>query len=338
MPNLYKLIDTSEATELIRSGGSFSFIGDERALAKLPKGNWVGGTTCYFTIDGKSVEERDKVFVIDYPAVAKLEKISLYKGETVSNVTNDAPENGFTILFMPAGSGASLHYSQFAPTYPGLFLKPIAGWITGMYLPDWNPASTHKDKLPKTFNGLTGESDTDSAIAMHFSLPQGKFAIVKTINPFVARKDSPVIRFEGNNSLIVRDAFVDGKKVNLPKYILENKVDFRFPIQANYSGTLINVSLPPEIQGEEMLLHQAVFSDMDYRFTEVAPEFKDSQKSCANNVIDPKKFIAGCSCILNHLSFNTNGGALCGIDGPLTFGEICYQIVGNTSVYLEMEE
>ncbi|MCL2283036.1 MAG: hypothetical protein FWC26_06935 [Fibromonadales bacterium] len=335
MVSISKLASAEEAAKLIETGNAYLISGDERVLAKLPKGNWIGGTTCYFSIGGKAVEDRDNVFITGFPEFVKMKCIKTYSENFIPSVAKDACENGFSILLMPAGSEPSLQYAQFSPMYSDLFFRPIIGWITGMYLPDWNPASPHKEKRPKVFNGQTGECEINVAEAMHFSLPANKVAVVKTISPFKVKENSPVITFEGNNSLIVKEAYLNGKQVNLPKYIIENNIDYRTPMQANYSGIPINVSFPSEIQGDEMLLRQAVFSDVEYRFTEMA-EQPDTYS--INNLIDKEKYICGCTCIFNHLTFNKNGYIPCGVDGPLTFGEIAYQIMGNASTYLELEE
>jgi hypothetical protein len=44
-----------------------------------------------------------------------------------------------------------------------------------------------------------------------------------------------------------------------------------------------------------------------------------------------------CNCILNYIYGNLEGKKLAGTAGPITFGEIAYQLLNQTMVYLEFE-
>ena len=74
----------------------------------------------------------------------------LHPAEELHRIPQDAPENGFSIIMIPATSKAHIAYAQEAPEFPDLFLKPIFGWITGVHLSDLGKVS------PKVFNGATG--------------------------------------------------------------------------------------------------------------------------------------------------------------------------------------
>ena len=45
-----------------------------------------------------------------------------------------------------------------------------------------------------------------------------------------------------------------------------------------------------------------------------------------------------CNCILNYLYSELEGKKTGGITGPITFGEIAYQLLNQTMVYLTIED
>jgi hypothetical protein len=74
--------------------------GDERLLARLPKGNWVGGTTPYLMTDENGgLTTRDSLMVQELPRDERaVPKISVYDAKTIARITEDAPPNGYTTL------------------------------------------------------------------------------------------------------------------------------------------------------------------------------------------------------------------------------------------------
>ncbi len=57
------LKDLQEATALIESGKNLLCAGDAQLLKKLPKGNWIGGTTPYFMSQEGGQKSFDKIFI-----------------------------------------------------------------------------------------------------------------------------------------------------------------------------------------------------------------------------------------------------------------------------------
>ena len=109
---------------------------------------------------------------------------------------------------IPAFSDVHLTYGKDAPTYKDLFSHPIVGWITGIHLNDLGK------ETPKVFNGRTGESFADKALACHVPLPAGKAADVEIVNIF-ERSDGPDIRFE-TDGFAVTDCSIDGSGPTSP--------------------------------------------------------------------------------------------------------------------------
>src|SRR6059036_3836451 len=215
----------------------FAVAGDERLLAQLPKGNWVGGTIpSDLTDEDGGLTTRDSLMVKELVTDERAApKISVYDAKTIARITEDAPRNGYTFLMIPAFSDVHLAYGKDAPTFRDLFSHPIVGWITGIHLNDLG-----KEK-PKVFNGKTGEVFTDKAIACHVPLPTGKTADVEIVNIF-ERSDGPDIRFE-TDGFAVTDCSIDGKRTNFAHWLTDNRVDTQLPLIDDHDGALINVSI-----------------------------------------------------------------------------------------------
>lgn len=49
-----------------------------------------------------------------------------------------------------------------------------------------------------------------------------------------------------------------------------------------------------------------------------------------------KNIVFACNCILNHTYGHMEGHRLGTLEGPVTFGEVAFQLVNQTLVYLEL--
>ena len=307
----------------------FAVAGDERLLARLPRGNWVGGTIPYLMTDEEGgLTTRDSLMVQELVTDQRAApKISVYDKETIDRVTADAPANGYTFLMMPAFSEVHLAYGKDAPHFKGLFVHPIVGWVTGIDLNDLGK------ETPKVFNGKTGEVFADKALACHVSLPAGKTADVEIVNIF-ERSEGPDIRFETDGFGPVTDCWVAGKKTNFARWLTDNTVDTKLPLMADYNGALINVS----IQGVDpnagtVSLYAPVFKDRTYRLAKPMPDYVQGFKSVTPGPTHDLAF--ACNCTLNYM-YGKLDGARAGLPGPFTFGEIAYQLLNQTMVYLDV--
>ena len=169
------LLTIEETKKMIDANEMLYVAGDENILSQLPKGKWIGGTIPYFMNDEGGVVTKDKIFVNKVPEYVKEVKIDFYDEKNLKNIAKDAPENGYTIIIIPATSKAHVSYAENAANYEDIFMKPIIGWISGVHLDDLGRVT------PKVFNGLTGEKTADKAIVMHVPLPQGKLAVIGII-------------------------------------------------------------------------------------------------------------------------------------------------------------
>src|SRR3989449_4612108 len=197
----------------------FAVAGDERLLARLPRGNWLGGTIPYLMSDEDGgLTTRDSLMVQEVLTDERaVPKIKFYDKNTIARVTEDAPANGYTFVMMPAFSDVHLAYGKDAPRFKDLFAHPIVGWVTGIHLNDLGK------ETPKVFNGKTGEVFADQAIACHVSLPAGKTADVEIVNIF-ERSEGPDIRFETDGFGPVTDCAINGKNTNFARWLTDNKV------------------------------------------------------------------------------------------------------------------
>jgi hypothetical protein len=302
--------------------------GDEHLLSQLPKGNWIGGTTSYLMTDKQGgLTTRDALFVQNLPSEGPSSwAISVYDENTIWHITNHAPGNGYTFLLIPAFSDVHSAYGQDAPHYKDIFIHPIVGWVTGVHLDDLGKST------PKVFNGKTGESYDDKAIACHVCLPEGKAAEVNIVNIF-KQSDGPDIRFEADG-FTVTGCFIDGKKTNFARWLTDNKVDTQLPLIADYCGVGINVSIRDiDAMASMVSFYAPVFEGKSYRLAKSVPNYVSAFKAATAGISQNVPF--SCNCVLNYL-YGKLEGARAGLPGPCTFGEIAYQLLNQTMVYFDV--
>src|SRR2546425_85961 len=316
--------------ELVRAPKTlFAVAGDERLLAQLPRGNWIGGTIPYLMTDEDGgLTTRDSLMVQELLTDERAApRIAVYDADTIARVTQDAPPNGYTFLMLPAFSDVHLAYGKDAPHFKDLFAHPIIGWVTGIHLNDLGK------ETPKVFNGKTGEVFADQAIACHVSLPAGKTADVEIVNIF-ERSEGPDIRFETDGFGPVTDCWIDGKKTNFARWLTDTKVDTQLPLIADYNGALINVSIQGvDAKAGTVSLYAPVFKDKTYRLAKPMPDYVQGFGSVTAGPTHDVAF--ACNCTLNYV-YGKLDGARVGLPGPFTLGEIGYQLLNQTMVYCDV--
>jgi len=308
----------------------YAVSGDERLLAQLPRGNWVGGTTPYLMTDEQGgLTTRDQLLVQQLPTdEGAAPKISVYDAKTIARITEDAPGNGYTFLMIPAFSDVHLAYGKDAPNFPNLFSHPIVGWVTGIHLNDLG-----REK-PKVFNGKTGEVFADKALACHVPLPVGAAADVEIVNIF-ERSAGPDIRFE-TDGFAVTDCSIDGKQTNFARWLTDNRVDTQLPLIDDHDGALINVSIQSvDREAGKVALYAPVFKGRTYRMSKPVPDYVEAFKSATVGMSHEVPF--ACNCVLNFL-YGKLEGTRAGLAGPFTFGEIAFQLLNQTMVYCDVVE
>lgn len=325
------LINRDQLIEKINKGEYLVIAADESVLTDLPSGNWIAGTIPYFmTTEGGTVD-REKIFVNTIEGVQpnNAPRISLYDGNSISRIAQEAPEHGFTIVILPAMSEVHSLYAQNAPDYPNMYFSPIIGWISGVHLDDIGSRTAKVG-----FGPARGMLFDQQAVAMHIPLPTNQLANINIVNLFT-QGDGPEIKFK-NTGFNVSDCTINGEAANLAEYIKYAKIDTRLPLVANYSGVMINVSVQQvDETNNKVDLYAPVFADISYRFAKPVDNYIESfNKELSASASEGISF--SCNCILNYLYSELEGKKTRDLTGPITFGEVAYQLLNQTLVYLSI--
>lgn len=303
--------------------------GDEELLKQLPKGNWIAGTIPYFMDTAGGISTAEKIFTTNLPDYIEHVSSKWYSESELENIPKDAPENGFSVIIIPATSSVHVSYAHNAPSYPDIFLKPIIGWISGVALEDLGKIS------PKVFNGKDGKSSENNAIVMHVALPANKMAEIGIVNIFT-QGTGDVITFE-EDGFQVKNCKINGENRNFADYIAETKIDSKYPLVSNYCGAMVNVSFQ-EIDpvNKVVNLYAPVFKGIEYKVAAPIQDYvKDFNRSVPDDVVQPA---FSCNCILNYLYSELEGKKTGELIGPITFGEVAYQLLNQTLVYVNIKQ
>jgi hypothetical protein len=103
----------------------------------------------------------------------------------------------------------------------------------------------------------------------------------------------------------------------------------------DYSGVGVNVSVK-NIEGGTVNFYAPVFADIDYRFAVEIPDYEAAFEEMLS-VTENKNSIFACNCILNFLYGNLEGKKIHGLYGAITFGEIAWQLLNQTLVYVTID-
>ena len=321
------LCTVESARELLASGVVAVVAATEELLGRLPPGNWIGGTMRYFMTPDESCESVDRVLVTELPVSPGDITIRSYGAHELARIVTDAPANGFSIVIIPAGSSAHLEYAKRAPYYPGLFRTPIVGWVSGVSFEELGSVA------PFTVDGRTGRHSAEHAIVLHANLPAGRAAHISIANPFRGGVGD-VITFPADG-LSVTDCAVNGQTRNLATYLVESAADTRLPLVADYAGAQVNTSFQSvDATGGVVNLYAPVFAGIEYR---IAAPVEDYAAAFRVAVGDSHRDAAfACNCILNYVYGDLDGRTIGHLTGPMTFGEIAYQLLNQTLVCLSI--
>lgn len=319
------LVTVDTAATSIKAGKYLIISGEEALLAQLPPGNWIGGTIPYFMDQQGGTMDKTKVFINELPEQIDEIKIKTYSQDELPSIPKDAYDNGVSFTIIPATSACHVQYAQNAPNYPDMFLHPIIGWISGVHLDELGK------KIPKVFNGTDGSAHENAAVVLHGRLPDQLMAKIGIVNVFTpGGLDDIVFEKEGFS---VGDCLVNGKKKNFAAYLKEIQADIRLPLVADYSGSLVNVSIQT-VHESTVDLYAPVFTGVRYQLAKKLHNYIDQFNAALPKDVSP---VFSCNCILNYLHSELEGKITKGMYGPITFGEIAYQLLNQTLVYLEID-
>ena len=314
----------NETSKMIEEGKLLHIAGTEALLKKLPRGRWIGGSTEYFMAKEGGKVSGELLFVTDFSY--KNFAIKSYSAQDISQITKDAFDSGFSILIIPFDSEVHKEYAHKAAGYEKMFLRNIVGWISGKNL-------DIPDQTPIAVNGSHQGVYTDRAVALHIQTPEDKTVSVNIINIFEQDNTSPVIEFT-EEGFSIKNCRVNGKEVVLADYIAENAIDTKLPLVGDYSGNGINISFKT-IENGVVNFYAPVFSGIKYRMAKVISNYESSfNKRIAR--FKHASAVFSCNCILNFLYGELENKKIEAFAGPITFGEIAYQLVNQTLVYVSV--
>lgn len=319
-------VNLDEAAKLVREDKILHIAADESLLSQLPKGKWIAGTTPYFIAEQGGITCKDRLFINEITCAVDF-KTTVYDRNNILDIVKDAYPNGLTILVMPFASDVAVYYAKEAPNSNDLFMNPTIGWISGFDL------ST--DSSAKVYDGVNGVSYGDKAVALHICLPDDKMASLGIVNIFDIDENDTKIEFT-QDALSVTNCLINGKEVVLADYIAENKIDTQLPLVADYNSVLVNVSIKSVSEQDKTVdFYAPVFAGKEYRFARSVENYAESFKEHLQGYEDVKP-IFSCNCILNYLYGKLDGKATPPFAGPVTFGEVAYQLLNQTLVYAQI--
>jgi len=325
-----QLITIQQASELIKSGKSLSIAGAESVLDQLPAGNWIAGTIPYFMLEsGGTVVTEGKVFVTDLSSLGRVSFAS-FEDTQLENISAQAPENSFALTIIPAGSASHQKFAADAANFKDAFLKPAVGWISGVHLSQLGTVT------PKVYDGRSASKYENRAVVAYVALPADKLASIEIVNLFEPN-DGDVIRFQ-STSFEVQDCEVNGVKENFASYIRRKGLEGgTLPLVGDYAGAHINVSLQTVGDaGGKVAMYAPTFPGVDYRFAKPVGDYAGAFKQRIADM-NSEGLVISFNCILNFLFGELEGKAIGGVAGPVTFGEIAYQLLNQTMVLVRIQ-
>lgn len=313
---------------MISAGKSLLLAGDEKVLRELPPGNWIAGTIPYFMGEQGGVFTKNKIYLTELPEYILKTKIKVYDENNIHQVYTDAPAHGFSVIIIPSASAAHFAFALNAPNFPGFAARPLIGWIAGGEL--------GKKNNPKVFNGEKKAFLENSAVVMHIELPSNKLAEIDILNIFEQGKgDTITFPRDGFNATT---AFINGQPVNFADYLHEKAIDTRLLLITDLYGAMINVSFKSiDPKKKQVNFYAPVFAGLRYKIARPVDDYFGSFLKQVPSDAGKDVFFA-CNCILNFLYAGLEGRKFANFTGPITFGEIAYQLLNQTLVYLTIED
>lgn len=316
------LLSVDDTIALIRAGAQLAIAGRKSALDALPPGNWIGGTTPYFmTAEGGAIIDESKLFVTDFSGMGGV-RVASYGLEELAQISEEAPENGFALAIIPFQSPVHERFAKDAGSYPLAFLKPTVGWIAGFDLGE-------AGAMAYVYDGTHASRHGNHAVVLHVELPEGAYPSVEIVNIFEA-DGVETIRFD-EATFAPSTVLVNGEKRSFVDYVKARGLQGgQLPLVGDYGGARINASIRA-VEDDKVQLYAPVFPGIDYAFAGAVPDYAGAFRD--NFAAHPHDgAIWSCNCILNFLFGELEGKEIGGCAGPVTFGEIAYQLVNQTLV------
>jgi hypothetical protein len=167
-------------------------------------------------------------------------------------------------------------------------------------------------------------------------LPKSKLVEINIVNIF-EQGDGDTITFP-NDGFNATDVLINGQTKNFADYLLENSMDTRLPLVADLYGAMINTSFHSlNFAKRQVNFYAPVFAGFRYKLAKPVGDYvshflDEVPEGVGDNLI------FACNCILNYLYAGLEGRKTAHFTGPITFGEIAYQLLNQTMAYLTIED
>lgn len=324
-----RLYTLEEAVELIKQEKILIIAADDSLLKQLPDGKWIGGSNPYMLGEDGGKYSVDQLFIKDFTEAAVNMNIKTYDETDIKNITTDAYGNGLIIAILPSFSPVHYEFAVHAPSFENQFVNPLLGWISG---------DTPEKTLPGVPTTYVGNKRyTDRGVVMNLELPDdkvGRIEIISVLNPD-PKSDELVFDQDGFKNTKVK---VNGEERDLYEYFeIVNHV-YSLPLMADYSGAKINIGFIKDEANKRALFCAPVYKDTVYKVVtnatnEYEKEFFEAFDKDKNANIE-----YSISCIYNYFNFELEGKPLRKTCATFTWGEIAYQLLNITHVYLVIED
>jgi hypothetical protein len=321
-----KLLNYDETVKQINSGKLLVISAPTEMIEKLPKGNYIAGSAYYLITEGKGEEDNDKYYVEELSNdIIKDYKIITYDEGAIKDINKNIPQNGFGYCLIPFACKTHFEFALNAPNYDEFTMKTLYGFISGVRKEDVGI----KKAIVK--DGSTNTIYEDKAVVLNVELNDNYYSEIDIINPFEADKSVKIEFLE--NTFEVKDAIINGKKVNLLQYLKEHNIDTRYPIINDAFGAKINISFF-KVEEDKVIMGSPVFKGAVYHFAKKTNYIEELAKL----KIDEKPTLS-CNCFLNYLYMGLENKTLNrSITGPATFGEIAYRLLNQIIVNLHIKK
>jgi len=320
------LLSLEAVTQKVADGARLLLAGEEGLLRRLPRGSWIGGTIPYFMDVSGGTFDEGRLFATELPESCAAATVTVYDRERLGRIYAEGPARGFSFVIIPGMSPTHLAFAVDAPGYADFAKRPLVGWIAGVNLARLGQVT------PKVIDGATLTAHEDAAVVMHVELTAGKVADVEILNIFEPG-DGDVIRFP-ETGFTAHKATVNGTEVVFADYVERQGLDTRMPLVADYAGARVNTSFQ-KVERAEGVVHfyGPVFAGMEYRLARRVDDYVEAFTAKVPKVQEGE-VVFSCNCIVNYLHSELEGKKTGGFVGPITFGEIAYQLVNQTLAYL----
>ncbi|MBN2039414.1 MAG: hypothetical protein JW864_05195 [Spirochaetes bacterium] len=324
------LFTIEDVKKKIEQGEKLILAGDEKTLKQLPQGHWIAGTIPYFMTKEGGIHDTDRIYVTQLPSYIKKVTLRTYSEKSISDIYKDIPENGLGIIIIPASSPVHLSFALNGSGYDEFATRPLTGWISGVHVEDIGKINA------KVFYGEKNKVIEDEAVAMLLEIPGDKYAEVNIVNIF-KQGNGDSITFD-SDGFDASEAIVNGEKVNFAEYIKKAGFDTRLPLVANYKGAMINTSFQGiDEERKKVNFYAPVFKGIEYKHAAPVGDYVTEFTGHMPHTNTDNIFFS-CNCILNYLYSELEGKSTGGITGPVTFGEIAYQLLNQTMAYVSIND